>query len=109
MAWENNPELIVGILEEAGFDTIVTDTIQGIKEDGTSNHQVYINKKGRVRYQYSTQKSQKSSTYSLFKREFNIDTENRDIMNIIGELQSADELVKFLQSIPDIIRKGEVQ
>jgi hypothetical protein len=106
MAWENNTDLIVGILQEAGFDTVVGDTIQGIKEEGTFNHQVYINKKGRVRYQFSAQKSQKNSAYSLFKREFNIDSENRDILNIIGELQNPDELVKFLQSIPDIIKKG---
>jgi hypothetical protein len=107
MAWEQNDELITGILEEAGFDVIVHKTIDGIKDEGSKNHQVYVNPKGRIRYQFSEQLSHSTKGHSLFGREFNIDREKRNITNIYGELKNPEELVSFLKTIPDLVRKDE--
>lgn len=109
MPWQYNSEVIVRILEEAGFDTVISQNINGIKDEGDTNHQVFVNPQGRVRYQFSELISHTTRTASLMGREFDIDRENRDIVNIMGELQSFDDLVKFLQGVPEITRKDVVK
>jgi len=109
MPWQHDPEVIVPILREAGFDTIISQTINGIRDEGDTNHQVFINSQGRIRYQFSELINHTSRTITLFDKEFNIDKENRDIINIIGELESYDDLVRFLRSVPEITRKDIVK
>jgi hypothetical protein len=107
MPWQYNADVITGILEEAGFDVIVTDTVQGIRDEGDMNYQVFINPKGRIRYQYSELLSHKTDTINIAGKRFDLDVENRDIRNIIGVLDRIEDLVAFLQNVPQILRKGE--
>jgi len=107
MPWQYNSDVITGILEEAGFDVIVTDTVQGIRDEGDMNYQVFINPKGRIRYQYSELLSHKTDTINIAGKRFDLDVENRDIRNIIGVLDRIEDLVAFLQNVPQILRKGE--
>ncbi len=107
MPWQYNTDVITGILEEAGFDVIVTETVQGIKDEGDMNHQIFVNPRGRIRYQYSEMLSHNTDTVDVAGKRFDLDVENRDIKNIIGELDKIDGLVAFLQNIPQILRKGE--
>lgn len=106
MPWQQNSDVITHILEEAGFDTIVSQTINGIKDDGETNHQVFINPQGRIRYQFSELLNHTSDTTVILGREFDINKENRNIVNIMGELESFDELVKFLQNVSEMTREG---
>ncbi|MDQ7824695.1 MAG: hypothetical protein RDV48_17975 [Candidatus Eremiobacteraeota bacterium] len=106
MPWDYNTDLIVAILEEAGFDAIVAQTVNGIRDDGETNHQVYINSKGRIRYQYSEILKHETKKTTILARKFDYDLENRNIINIMGELKSTEELVDFLKAIPSIVKKG---
>lgn len=105
MPWQHDPEVIVHILEEAGFDAIVSQTINGIKDEGDTNHQVFINPQGRIRYQFSELLKHTTATATLVGKEFDIDRENRDIVNVMGELETLDNLVKFLQNVSELMRK----
>ena len=106
MAWDFNTEIIVKILEEAGFDASVTEYVSALKEEDGINHQCYLNPKGRVRYQFSRLLDEGNQDIILIGKKFSYDKENRDIVNIIGYLESLDELVKFLQNISSFIKKG---
>ncbi|MHC9541419.1 MAG: hypothetical protein AB9903_18095 [Vulcanimicrobiota bacterium] len=107
MPWQYNTDVITGILEEAGFDVIATETVQGIKDEGDMNHQVFVNPKGRIRYQYSELLTHTTDTVNLAGKRFDLDVENRDIKNIIGVLEKIEDLVAFLRDVPQILRKGE--
>ena len=106
MAWEFNTEIIERILEEAGFDSSIGEYVSAVKEEDGINHQFYINPKGRIRYQFSRLLEQTSQDIMLLGKKFSYDKENRDIVNVIGCLDSLDELVKFLQNITSLINKG---
>ena len=107
MAWEFNTEVICSILEEAGFDASETDdVVSGIKEEDGVNHQIYINSKGHVRYQFARLSGSASQSVVLAGKNFSYDKEIRDVVNIIGYLDGIDMLVKFLRDMSNIIRKG---
>lgn len=107
MAWEFNTETLTAVLEEAAFDVAETDDIlSGIKEENGINHQIYINSKGHVRYQFAKLSGAASQAVILAGKNFTYDKEVRDVVNIIGYLDGIDMLVKFLRDISLIIRKG---
>ncbi len=106
MAWDFNTEVIIKILEEAGFDSSVTENISAVKEENGINHQFYINPKGRIRYQFSRLLDETNQPIMLLGKQFSYDKENRDIVNVIGNLESLDELVRFLQDITSLVQKG---
>lgn len=99
MAWEYNPELLIKILEEADFDAYEAGNITAVKEIDGINHQLYINPKGRVRYQYSILLSSENSSIEMLKKSFMSDREKRLIVNIIGQLDSIDELLSFIREV----------
>ncbi len=106
MAWEFNDEVISEILESAGFDSSIGETVNGIKDEQGVNHQIYINSKGRIRYQYARLLSTEEKSISLAGKQFEYDKEKRDIVNITGKLEDIGELVQFLRDVSVIIRKG---
>lgn len=106
MAWDFNKEIISQILEEAGFDTSITEYVSAIKEEDDINHQCYLNPKGRIRYQFSRLLNKANQDIVVIGKKFSYEKENRDIVNVTGYLDSLDELVKFLQNITSLIKKG---
>jgi hypothetical protein len=109
MAWHYDPEGMAAILEEAGYETVVYDIVEGIREDeaASTNEQVYINPDGKLRYQYSRLMSQNSSTEHLGGKELSVDRQNRNIVNILGGLASTEELVALLKQLPVIAGKDD--
>lgn len=109
MAWHYDPEGIAAILEEAGYETVVYDVVEGIREDeaASTNEQVYINPDGKMRYQYSKLLSQSDSTEHLNGKELSIDRQKRTIVNILCGLSATEELVTLLQKLPGIAGKDD--
>jgi hypothetical protein len=106
MSWTYNSEIITAILEEDGFDVTETETINGMKDESGLNHQVYINPKGHIRYQYATQTGYVEQNIMLGGKQFKYDRETRNVVNIIGYLDDTNSLVSFLRDINKIIKKG---
>lgn len=106
MAWIFDTERITGILEEAGFDTVVQENVSAVRDEGGKNYQMYINSKGRIRFQYSELLKSFIRPVDIQGKSFNYDFENRDIINVTGQLGSIDELVSFLGNIMSVINKG---
>ena len=106
MSWNHNSEVLTAILEEDGFDVTESETINGIKEEDGLNHQIYINPKGHIRYQYASQTGYVEQNIVIAGKEFKYDKETRNVVNIIGFLDDINSLVTFLRAIKKIIKKG---
>lgn len=106
MSWNHNSEVLTAILEEDGFDVTESETINGIKEEDGLNHQIYINPKGHIRYQYASQTGYVEQNIVVAGKEFKYDKETRNVVNIIGFLDDINSLVTFLRDIKKIIKKG---
>ncbi len=106
MSWNHNSEVLTAILEEDGFDVTESETINGIKEEDGLNHQIYINPKGHIRYQYASQTGYVEQNIVIAGKEFKYDKETRNVVNIIGFLDDINSLVTFLRDIKKIIKKG---
>lgn len=107
MPWNYNPDALVSTLEEAGFDALVYDNVEAVKDDGETNQQVYINPGGKMRYQYSRQLSENSASEKILGKVLDIHREKRNIVNVVCELENSEELTKLLKSIPEILRKDD--
>ena len=83
MSWNHNSEVLTAILEEDGFDVTESETINGIKEEDGLNHQIYINPKGHIRYQYASQTGYVEQNIVIAGKEFKYDKETRNVVNII--------------------------
>ena len=106
MSWNHNSEVLTAILEEDGFDVTESETINGIKEEDGLNHQIYINPKGHVRYQYAIRSGYVEQDIVIAGKNFKYDKETRNVVNIIGFLDDINSLVTFLRDIKKIIKKG---
>lgn len=106
MSWNHNSEVLTAILEEDGFDVTESETINGIKEEDGLNHQIYINPKGHIRYQYASQTGYVEQNIVVAGKEFKYDKETRNVVNIIGFLDDINSLITFLRDIKKIIKKG---
>ncbi len=106
MAWEFNTELIIKILEEADFDAYESGNINAVKEIDGINHQFYINPQGRIRYQYSRLLKNDYKNIEISGSKFSWDKDNRDIVNIIGQLGSIEQLISFIKEVNKIIGEG---
>lgn len=107
MPWDYDPERLVAIFEDAGFDAQSFDNVEAVKEEGDDNHQVYINPQGKLRYQFARLLDQSQRSQYILGKEFNIDRTKREIFNSFCQLNSTDELVLILQNLPQIIGKDE--
>jgi hypothetical protein len=107
MPWIYDPERLVAILEDAGFDALLFDNIEAVKEEGDKNYQVYINPQGRLRYQIARLLDQDQHSKYILGKEFDVEREKREVVNSFCQLDSADELVLILQNLPQIIGKDD--
>lgn len=105
MAWTYEPEGLVEILDQAGFDAFIYDNIEAVKDEGGINQQVYINPSGQLRFQYSSVTAESASTENYLGHPLSIDRQCRDITTIIYRLGKTEDLIQFLAHVPDVIRK----
>jgi hypothetical protein len=107
MPWNYDPDRLVAILEDAGFDAVIYDNVEAVKEEGDSNHQVYINPQGKLRYQFARLLEKDQYSKYVLGKDFNVEREKREIYNSFCQLDNADELILILQNLPQIIGKDE--
>lgn len=105
MSFDYNPEALTQVLVAAGFDALNYDYVEALKEEGTSNHQVYINPKGSVRYQFSKPISQENFSTSSNNQLFQVEKEIREITNLRGELKNTGDLEQILNQLPKLLGK----
>lgn len=107
MPWNYNPDVLVSTLEEAGYDALVYDNVEAVKDDGDTNQQVHINPSGKVRYQFSRQLSEKTSSAEILGKILDIHREKRNIVNVTCNLEDSEELGQLLTNMPEILRKDD--
>lgn len=109
MPWTYEPEALATFLQEAGFDAMIFDNVQGVLDDGGVNRQVYINSSGQIRYQLSQVVSESAALAQISGTEVRVERQNRDINNLYGRLDSTERLVDFLREAPILLRKDETR
>lgn len=102
MAWIYDEEKLKQILEDAGYDVLVMDVVQGRKE-ARGVWEVFIDKGGRLRFVATTTPTPpRGQRVIRGERRYSILREERRITNIVCQLEAVEELAEVLKDLEEL-------
>jgi len=107
MTWVFDKERLRRILEEAGYDVLVTDVVYGRKE-ARGVWEVFIDGGGRLRFVATTTPAPpEGKRVTRGQRRYSLLREERGITNIVCQLATAEELAEVLKDLEELaVGKG---
>lgn len=107
MTWVFDKETLGGILEDAGYDVLVTDVLYGRKE-AKGVWEVFIDSGGRLRFVATTTPAPpKGKHVTRGQRHYSLLHEERGITNIVYQLAMAEELAEVLRDLEELAIRRE--